>query len=655
VRRLALLIAAGSLWLFLAAVPAFADGGPHMSSVNSGVSSLTADSCAGCHRAHTAQGEGLLVQPSAEALCLGCHNATAIGAATDVMTGVQYIKSSITSPVVPDKSDDPKLGYLRDGGFQSAHLGTASAELIRVGYYRAKDTVSFRMKVPVDTAVEATTSAHLDLVGNAAITGPAKIWGYGLANNAAPVVSMECVSCHNVHGNGQYRILNKLNSTDQLVQATAVPISSFKAQTNRIFTSEAHSLITGDIVTLSGVPAGIGLTDGIYIVKATAGNTFQVATTSATPTTADIANAVVDITADAAGTASSSVKRWAAIVDDAPLPAAGDTRNYTILQTKGTQGTNSTYMLYESNVLAAAGGVFNGINGDYSATGGDYFHRTVPWNPAFVTPSDNCNTFNYPTGVSVPASCATANDAPNGRPSTTTSQIAFNDQISAWCATCHTRYYSSTNTNPGIYSGNAGDLEPSSSADVSKTIASVSGNDMLSPAGATFGFAVGDIINFSNTGATEYYVVYSNTTGSGAAAVQTIRVSTSLDGVVVAAPGVAAGTAIRLYPFSSSSWYFERNSADTQYKFQHQTTTNRACTTCHVGHGTDAVMTVVTGGDNFSANVPWPDGSAVNTAYNSRLLKIDNRGTCQACHDPTGTATAGTQYPVGSVIVPTVP
>ena len=52
-----LLVAAGGLWLFLAAVPAFADGGPHVASMNTGVCCLTADSCAGCHRAHTATGQ----------------------------------------------------------------------------------------------------------------------------------------------------------------------------------------------------------------------------------------------------------------------------------------------------------------------------------------------------------------------------------------------------------------------------------------------------------------------------------------------------------------------------------------------------------------------------------------------------------------------
>jgi predicted CXXCH cytochrome family protein len=637
VRRLALLFAAGTLWLFLAAIPAFADGGPHVASVNSGVSTLTADGCAGCHRAHTAQGEGLLVESNEQALCESCHGATAVGAATDVMTGVQYVKGTIDSG---DKSDDPVLGYLRDGGFKQAHLGSSDGELTRVGYYRATDTVSFRMKVPADATAEDVTSAHLDLDGATGVTAKETMWGNGLANAQEPIVDLECAACHNPHGNGQYRILNKFNATDQIVQSTQVGITRVAASTNRFFTAEAHSLVVGDIVTISGVTGATPSfsTAAQYIVKAVAGNTFTVALTSATPTTADVANAVVDVTADGTG---GTVKRWASIVDDAPVPAsATDNRNYTVMQVKGTQGTNNTFLLYESNVLAArTAGTFAGFAGDYSATGGDYFHRTVPWNPAVNNPASNCNT----TNGTLPAACGVQNDAPNGRPATITTAgsgaVAFNDQISAWCSTCHTRYYSSTNTNPGIYENDPSKLEPSSSADAAKNITGAAGNT-ITVSGTSVGYSVGDIVRFSADATNSYYVL--STSGA------TFTVSATLDGTVVAAPA-ATGTVIRLYPFSSSSWYFARNGSDDAYKFQHQTTTNRACVTCHVGHGSDAVSTGAQSGA-----VPYPDSAtAVDPAYNSRLLKIDNRGTCQACHDPTGTATAGQQ--LGNPATPTVP
>ena len=95
VRRYGLLLAGAALWLFLAAIPTLADGGPHLSSVNSGSSTLTADSCAGCHRAHTAQGEYLLIARNEEALCLSCHGAAGSGSTIDVEFGVQYV------PAVP--------------------------------------------------------------------------------------------------------------------------------------------------------------------------------------------------------------------------------------------------------------------------------------------------------------------------------------------------------------------------------------------------------------------------------------------------------------------------------------------------------------------------------------------------------------------------
>ena len=55
--------------------------------------------------------------------------------------------------------------------------------------------------------------------------------------------------------------------------------------------------------------------------------------------------------------------------------------------------------------------------------------------------------------------------------------------------------------------------------------------------------------------------------------------------------------------------------------------------------------------DNISGGVFNPVSATAST--DSRLLKVDNRGTCQLCHDPTGTITAGTQ--VGPSPVPLAP
>lgn len=130
-RRLALLVAGGALWLFVAAIPAFADGGPHIANVNNGTGGLNADTCAQCHRAHTAQGENLLYT-DANGICLSCHaggNAT-----TNVNLGVQYMPSGILG-----YHTGTTIGALRGGGFQYALIGTANRET----YYSQPQYVKF--------------------------------------------------------------------------------------------------------------------------------------------------------------------------------------------------------------------------------------------------------------------------------------------------------------------------------------------------------------------------------------------------------------------------------------------------------------------------------------------------------------------------------
>jgi hypothetical protein len=85
---------------------------------------------------------------------------------------------------------------------------------------------------------------------------------------------------------------------------------------------------------------------------------------------------------------------------------------------------------------------------------------------------------------------------------------------------------------------------------------------------------------------------------------------------------------------------------DSIFTYRHSNTRDKPCTTCHVAHGSNAAMT------GFAATAEWPADPA-SMAGGSRLLKIDNRGTCQACHDPTDTVEAGTYVgPVPSPIVP---
>jgi predicted CXXCH cytochrome family protein len=419
-----LLIAAGSLWLFLAAVPALADGGPHVKAINSGAgtgSTLTADSCAGCHRAHTAQGSYLLAAPDEEALCLSCHGAAGTGSTVDVESGVQYTLAS-------GERGGTVLGALRNGGFINARIDSANPT--RLTYQRTAAETSQRTKVSVLASGQPVTSSHLTLATGVVATGIA--WGNiagtqpafsATENPGGTVEGMTCASCHNPHGNGNYRILNPIPEPETIAADTFVAAT-----------------------------AGVSVTD-------------------------------------------------------AALPSAGDTRNYTVIQTKGGTGT-----LYASQVVGLG----------VPSTAGDYFHRSVPWDP-------QVDDTVVDSGAGL-----TANDAPNGL------ATSFNGQINQWCSTCHSRYLA----------------------------------------------------------------------GSGA---------------------------------------WNTPTTDAIFTYRHTNTSNKPCTTCHVAHGTNATMP---GGDltDFSANYPYPDGSLSDS---SRLLKIDNRGTCQACHDPTGTVAAGTLS--GPVPVPYVP
>lgn len=195
-------------WAFGAAGPTLADGGPHVKDANSGLSTLTADSCAGCHRAHTASGPLLLTDASEEAMCLACHGTTGLGATTNVEDGVQYATGNDGAGGVP------VAGALRGGGFVNARI--ASDAISRISYPRidgSQVVAGFSGLVPVRSSGMPVTSAHLDL-GQPGVTGTGTAWGNGPIDAASPVVEMGCGTCHNPHGNGQYRILRPIPAPD---------------------------------------------------------------------------------------------------------------------------------------------------------------------------------------------------------------------------------------------------------------------------------------------------------------------------------------------------------------------------------------------------------------------------------------------------------
>ncbi len=223
VRKFALLGAIGILWLFVAAIPAFADGGPHVMATNNGTAGLTANSCAGCHRAHTATAASLLNSQQPD-LCLNCHDGSK--ATTDVIDGVQYSADAKTAPV---------LGALRGGGFQYALIDSSNAA--RASYqtnHGSGPVTGFIGHVQPLTVGQAVTSTHGG-TGSvyAAGWGTGTVWGNGAPSATrtfGATVSLECASCHNPHGNGQYRILQ----TTPSFSGEALVSGTFTTSTNAV-------------------------------------------------------------------------------------------------------------------------------------------------------------------------------------------------------------------------------------------------------------------------------------------------------------------------------------------------------------------------------------------------------------------------------------
>jgi len=507
VRKLALLGAIGILWLFVAAIPAFADGGPHVMTTNNGTAGLTADSCAGCHRAHTATAASLLNTEQPE-LCLNCHDGSK--ATTDIVDGVQYSGTAKTAPI---------LGALRGGGYQYALVDSSNAA--RLSYLSGGSVRNIGHVQPLATnAAQAITSTHGGTGGvyNAG-WGTGTVWGNGAASGTpsfGATVNLGCASCHNPHGNGQYRILQSTPDfpAAEIVSGTWTK-STFAVQVSDTTTTGTHNYTikpASDGANANGSAANI--------VTADSGDYWRYHW-------------------DPTGTLS-----WA-------LTSGGPGADPMNTGWNGASATNATAYGTASTTLAAGAGVADTTIAVASAAG-------FPATPFFVTVDSETMQVTTVAGTTFTVSRhAGGSTAAAHNSGATVAITAFKAQgtngaslmnatglMAAWCIQCHTRYSGLT------VNGNASSLA-------------------------------------------------------------------------------------------------DNSGGDAVFMYKHGTT-RIGCEQCHLSHGSNALMT----GSN-SSNYTTPSGqvppkvnnagSAGNvTSGDSRLLKVDNRGTCQMCHDPTGTVAAGT-------------
>ncbi len=149
-----------------------ANGGPH------GSYTATTDSCASCHRSHTAGASQLLVSAT-PGFCLTCHGATGLGADTNVEDGLYLERDSVTeSPLEGVASRG-----LRGGGFVNAQMDT--------------DQDGVFGSAPVTSSHDSSSTT---------------IWGNGAIGSGAGTTGMNisCTNCHDPHGNSNYRILRPI-------------------------------------------------------------------------------------------------------------------------------------------------------------------------------------------------------------------------------------------------------------------------------------------------------------------------------------------------------------------------------------------------------------------------------------------------------------
>ena len=187
-KRLALLFFFAAAWFMFSAPPAVADAGPHIT----GSIALT-DSCAGCHRVHTAKALALTmdVQP---ALCYTCHGATAGGSRLNVRDGLGY----------SDNNRGTLSGPLRGGGCENARINSAAPTGQQTTpVLQAGSASGIVPVIAVGSASGVVTSTH-------SMNGTSlKVWGNGVfpADNS---IALRCTTCHDPHGNGNFRILRPI-------------------------------------------------------------------------------------------------------------------------------------------------------------------------------------------------------------------------------------------------------------------------------------------------------------------------------------------------------------------------------------------------------------------------------------------------------------
>ena len=201
-------VLAGAVLVTVSTDSAVADNGPH----KAGSGAIT-DSCAGCHRVHTAKATNLLNEETQLALCYTCHGASGAGSNLDVEGGVAYGSSS-----------GSEGGALRGGGFKYALIDSSHPT------GQTDSLINANGKIPARDSGKEVNSTHS--INSSSQTA----WANGRISafpDYGKSIKLSCGSCHDPHGNGNYRILRPIPSGSGVTSGVKIEDASTKDYTTK--------------------------------------------------------------------------------------------------------------------------------------------------------------------------------------------------------------------------------------------------------------------------------------------------------------------------------------------------------------------------------------------------------------------------------------
>jgi predicted CXXCH cytochrome family protein len=291
--------------IVVGAAPAFADNGPHVKAI---AGSTATDGCAACHRAHTAKAASLL-KSDQQGICYTCHGSAAGGATTDVQDGIGYTTTGHTA----------QAGALRGGGFSFALINGASAS-------STTGTVSV-----LGTAAATTSSHTIDGTNGTA-------WGNGAVSATASygaTVQLRCGSCHDPHGNGNYRILRSIPVQSGAVTGVTIADATTKSYTTTNYWASTDTNAAGFI---TGIASWCSTCHTRYLANnaTTSGDAVYMFRHKSNDTTAGGPNCITCHVAHGTNVSGSGASSSAVTNPDGTTPAAGTNSRLLRIDNRGT-------------------------------------------------------------------------------------------------------------------------------------------------------------------------------------------------------------------------------------------------------------------------------------------------------------------------------